>query len=111
MECMHYTLPFKAPHFSQCTVQSPQDVSSHVPHPLWFSSLSGYHGNSGGVMWVTLGEVCCVLAMMFEVVMVKESEDSGGCSAGGPLSQCPLTAAAIPLQHKICIVAWNLENC
>lgn len=35
---------------------------------------------------VTLGEVCCVLAMMFEVVMVKESEGSGGCSAGGPLS-------------------------
>ena len=59
---------------------------------------------------VTLGEVCCVLAMMFEVVMVKESEGSGGCSAGGPLSQCPLTAAAIPLQHKICVVAWNLEN-
>ena len=51
-----------------------------------------------------------MLAMMFEVVMVKESEDSGGCSAGGPLSQCPLTAAAIPLQHEIYIVARNLEN-
>lgn len=51
-------------------------------------------------MWVTLGEVCCVLAMMFEVVMVKESKGSGGCGTGGPLSQCPLTAAAIPLQHE-----------
>ena len=51
-------------------------------------------------MWVTLGEVCCVLTMMFEVVMVKESKGGGGCGTGGPLSQCPLTAAAIPLQHE-----------
>ena len=31
--------------------------------------------------------------------MAKESNGSGGCRAGGPLSQCPLTAAAIPLLH------------
>ena len=37
------------------------------------------------------------LAMISEVVMAKESipPGSGGCSAGGPLSQCPLTATAI----------------
>ena len=41
-----------------------------------------------------------MLAMMFEVVLVKESKGGGGCGAGGPLSQCLLTAAAIPLQHE-----------
>ena len=94
--------PLKAPHFSQCTVQSPK-TSPHVSLSLclWFTNLSGYHGNrSCVVVWVTLGEVCCVLAMMFEVVMVKESKGCGGCGTGGPLSQCPLTAAAIPLRHE-----------
>ena len=81
----------------------PPKTSTHVSLSLclWFTNLSGYHGNrSCVVVWVTLGEVCCVLAMMFEVVMVKESKGGGGCGTGGPLSQCPLTAAAIPLQHE-----------
>ena len=66
----------------------PQDVSSRVTLPLFVvSNLSGYHGiRSCVVVWMTLGEVCCVLAMMLEVVMVKESKGGGGCGAGGPLS-------------------------
>ena len=51
----------------------PQDVSSRVTLPLFVvSNLSGYHGiRSCVVVWMTLGEVCCVLAMMLEVVMVN----------------------------------------